>query len=82
MASSIPLTRDPNDRIWFDPQESTNPPLEAYRYFPQGGDLRNKGQRFIYAGNTVFDQEEEEKYAELEKYIEENKDQLSEIPSE
>lgn len=76
------LTRDPEDRIWYDSCEMTRPPMEAYRYFPIGGDLRNKGQRFVYGGNTVYDQEEEEKYSVLEQYLEEHKEELKEVPED
>ena len=76
--SSLP--RDPNHAVWTQPEPSTLPPDEAYRYFPLGGDLRNKGQRFVYGGNTVFEPEEEEKYATLETYMQKNSDRLQVIP--
>jgi hypothetical protein len=80
--SAKELPSDPMDPIWYDATEDTKPPPEAYRYFPKGDFLRNKGQRFIYGGNTVFDPEEEEKWAVFEKYLEEHQEDLKEVPSE
>jgi hypothetical protein len=76
------ISRDPNDPIWTSPSPDALPPLEAYRYFPIGNDLRNKGQRFVYGGNTQFEKEEEEKYAKLEVFLKEHKRDLSTVPDD
>jgi hypothetical protein len=59
--STLPL--DPTDPYYDLVSPNSLPPPEAYRYFPIGNDLRNKGQRFVYGGNTVYEKDEEDKYS-------------------
>lgn len=54
--------------------------MEAYRFFPKGKDLRLKNQRFVFGGDTHYEQEEEQKYQEFLIYMELHKEKLKEIP--
>lgn len=54
--------------------------MEAYRYFPRGNDQRTKGQRFVYHGNTPFEEDEEEKYRNLEKFLRQNRARWESVP--
>jgi len=62
--------------------ETLRPHLEQYRFFPTGKDLRLKNTRFVFGGDTIYEQQEEEKYKEFLSYLDIHWEKLQEVPEE